>query len=425
MSTYWNTLKLFNWNVRYFLMAGAVHGFVFFGIYSLLLNLYLLRLGYESEFIGLVNGIGPFMLAVFSLPAGTVSRRWGSRRIMIWSYFILAISFGLVPLSEWLPKDFRSTWIVGSYALVWISAAFLIVNFGPYLMTWTGDDERNHAFALQAASMPVAGFLGSFLGGTLPSIFASFANVTLDSPIPYRNALLVASAIELLTGVIIMRTSEAEKQIDVSTSTQTFDETPPPYRLILVFAIVNMLAVAGEWTMRVYFNVYLDRVLSTPTTTIGVISASAQLMGLTALLVPLATDRWGRNRIIRYGLFCVFVAFIPLILIAHWLAVGIGFMTLVAVLSLTYPTLGVFSQSMVKPQWRTVIASAMSMSVGIGVALTSLGGGFVVAKFGYQTLFILGASAGILGSLVIWRFLPHEKVITDALIKKRETHAKS
>lgn len=408
MNAYLNTLKLFNWNVRYFLMAGAVHGFVFFGIYSLLLNLYLLRLGYESEFIGLVNGLGPFMLAVFSLPAGTISRRWGSRRVMIWSYFTLAISFGLVPLSEWLPETFRSTWIVGTYALAWISAAFLIVNFGPYLMTWTGEEERNHAFALQAASMPVAGFLGSFLGGTLPNIFASLANVTLDSPVPYRNALLVASVIELLTVVVLTQTTETEEKTGIPTSAQASDNTPPPYRLIIVFAIVNMLAVAGEWTMRVYFNVYLDRALSTPTTIIGMISASAQLMGLTAFLVPQATAFWGRNRIVRFGLFSIFVSFIPLILIAHWLAVGAGYMILLAVLSLTYPTLGVFSQSVVNPQWRTAIASAMSMSVGVGVAITSLGGGYIVAAFGYQTLFILGALAGILGSVVAWRFLPHE-----------------
>ena len=414
MSAYWNTLKLFNWNVRYFLLAGAVHGFVFFGIYSLLLNLYLLRLGYGSEFIGLVNGLGPFMLAVFSLPAGTTSRRWGSRGVMIWSYFALAISFGLVPLSEWLPESFRSPWIVGTYALAWISAAFLFVNFGPYLMAWTGEEERNHAFALQAASMPVAGFLGSFLGGTLPNIFASLANVTLDSPIPYRNALLVASAIELLTVITLMQTTEAEEKTNNFISTQASDSTPPPYRLIIVFAIINMLAVAGEWTMRVYFNVYLDRALSTPTTIIGLISASAQLTGLTAFLVPQATALWGRNRIVRFGLFSVFVAFIPLILIAHWLAVGAGYMILLAALSLTYPTLAVFSQSVVKPQWRTAIASAMSMSVGIAVAITSLGGGYIVATFGYQTLFILGASAGILGLAVVWRFLPREE--TEAAV---------
>ena len=36
MRDYWDNLKLFNHNVRFFLLATAVHGFVFFGIYSLL-----------------------------------------------------------------------------------------------------------------------------------------------------------------------------------------------------------------------------------------------------------------------------------------------------------------------------------------------------------------------------------------------------
>ena len=73
----WSNVRLFNRNVWFFLLATAVHGFVFFGIYTLLLNLYLLRLEYDTTFIGLVNGIGPLMLALFSLPAGVVSRRWG------------------------------------------------------------------------------------------------------------------------------------------------------------------------------------------------------------------------------------------------------------------------------------------------------------------------------------------------------------
>lgn len=191
MNNYWDNLKRFNRNIRYFLVAGAVHGFVFFGIYALLLNLYLLRLGYASAFIGLVNGLGPLMLAVFSLPAGWVSRPLGSRRVMLWSYLLLVICFGLLPLSEWLPEVYRSSWIVGTYAISWIGGAFLIVNFPPYLMAWTGEQERNYAFALQAASLPVAGFLGNLVGGVLPNLFASLSGVSLDSPDPYRNALLV------------------------------------------------------------------------------------------------------------------------------------------------------------------------------------------------------------------------------------------
>jgi len=410
MNNYWENLKRFNRNVRYFLIAGAVHGFVFFGIYALLLNLYLLRLGYDSAFIGLVNGLGPLMLAVFSLPAGWVSRRLGSRQVMVWSYLLLVICFGLLPLSEWLPEVYRSSWIVSTYAIAWIGGAFLIVNFPPYLMAWTGEQERNYAFALQAGSLPVAGFLGNLVGGALPNLFASLSGVSLDSPIPYRNALLVAAVIELLAVVAMKQAAEAVEPIDIIV-TQSDRQTSPPYRIFILFALINLLAVAGEWTMRIYFNVYLDRVLATPTAVIGVLLASAQLMGLTAFLAPQAAARWGRQRVVLMGLLSIPVAFLPLILFSHWLAVGMGYMILLAALSMAYPTLGVFSQSMVAPRWRTTIASAMSMSIGAGIAITSLGGGYVIAAFGFQMLFVLGASAGLLGAGVVWRFMAREPVV--------------
>jgi len=410
MREYWHNLKLFNWNVRYFLLAGAVHGFVFFGIYTLLLNLYLLRLGYGSEFIGLVNGLGPLMLAVFSLPAGVISSRWGSRRVMLWSYFGMAIFFGLTPLSELLPEAARQTWIATTYAGSWIGGAFLVVNFAPYLMAWTGEQERNYAFALQAASLPLAGFLGNLLGGVLPSFFASMAAVTLESPEPYRNALLVAAVVELLAVVMMKQTAEAEP-MNESTSTQSASDTVPPYRLIILFALITLLSISGEWTLRVYFNVYLDSVLATPTTIIGALSAGAQLMGLTAFLVPQVAARWGKDRIVLLGLLSVFVAFLPLILIHHWLAVGVGFMILIAFLSMSYPTLGVLSQSMVEPGWRTIMASASSMSIGVGIALTSLGGGYVISAAGFPMLFMLAAAAGLLGAGIVWRFLPREPAV--------------
>ena len=46
MNDYLKTLRRFNRNVRLLFVANAILGFVFFGIYALLLNLYLLRLGY-------------------------------------------------------------------------------------------------------------------------------------------------------------------------------------------------------------------------------------------------------------------------------------------------------------------------------------------------------------------------------------------
>ena len=56
------------------------------------------------------------------------------------------------------------------------------------------------------------------------------------------------------------------------------------YFLMTLFALVSLLTIAGEWTIRVYFNVYLDSVLTIPTALIGGLSAGALLMGLTAFL---------------------------------------------------------------------------------------------------------------------------------------------
>ena len=410
MRDYWDNLRLLNRNVRFFLMATAVHGFVFFGIYALLLNLYLLRLGYGSEFIGLVNGIGPLMLAIFSLPAGVVSRRWGSQRVMLWSYFVLAVSFGLTPLSEMLPETFRQPWIVVTYAGGWIGGAFAIVNFAPYLMAWTGEQERSYAFALLSASFPVAGFLGSFLGGTLPNLFVTLANVTLASPHPYRNALLVAAVVELLAVWAIQQTAEIETMAGANT-TQSTSSTPPPYRLMALFALVSLLTVAGEWTMRVYFNVYLDSELTVPTALIGTLSAGALLMGLAAFLSPQAAARWGRNRLILMALLAIPVAFLPLIFIPHWLAVGLSYMLLIASISIMNPAYLVFSQSSIEPQWRTAVSSAISMSIGLGIALTSLSGGSIIAAYSFQTLFIIGAVAPLTGAIIFWWFFgPHHIV---------------
>src|SRR5687767_5747783 len=112
MGTYISTLSLFSRNVRLFLLATAINGFGFFGIYNLLLNLYLLRLGYGPQFIGLVNAAGPLAFGIGSIPAGIVSQRWGSRRTLVASYVIVFITFALLPYAEFMSATWQPLWIL-------------------------------------------------------------------------------------------------------------------------------------------------------------------------------------------------------------------------------------------------------------------------------------------------------------------------
>jgi hypothetical protein len=75
VTTYAQKLRLFNRDVRLYMVTWILAGFCFVGIYMVLFNLYLLRLGYDPEFIGLVNAAGSLAFAILSLPAGALGGR--------------------------------------------------------------------------------------------------------------------------------------------------------------------------------------------------------------------------------------------------------------------------------------------------------------------------------------------------------------
>ena len=401
MKSYIDTLNQFNPNLRLFYLATAMQGFIFFGIYSLLLNLYLLRLGYGPKFIGTVNGVAPLVLAVGSLPAGLLSRRVGSRKGLIIGYFGIAVGFGLLPLSGFLPAGPapQEAWIVGSYALAWLFAALLIVNYGPFIMEQTAESERNHAFAIQSALFPVAGFIGSLAGGLLPGFFAQLSSISLDFPLPYRNALLLAAALYLVPTFIITRTAELDREKSESDE-QIQSGSKAPVRLMVVVAFVSLLLVTGDWTIQLYLNVYLDTILKVPTALIGSLLGAGRLLGLTAFLSPLVMGQFGHKKTLFWASIVASITFIPLILIGHWVAAGISFMALIAVASILNPTYNRFSQSIVEPEWRTTMASVVSMSTGIAIAITAFGGSILITRFGFQTLFTAGAALMLMGGII-------------------------
>lgn len=414
MRNYWNNLRSLNRDVHFILIGSAVTGFVFFGIYSLLLNLYLLRLGYGTEFIGLVNGVGPLMLAIASLPAGLLCRRFGSRRILMSGYLLMTLFFALLPMNEMVPLGLRQAWIVVSYAGAWAAGGLGLVAGTPFLMAATTAKEQSYAFAVSGAISPLAGFVGSLLGGQLPSLFAGWLLVDLSSPAPFRYTLLLAAVVELLAVVAIWHTQEKKASVSQTavSATKSTANTRPPYRPILLIGLVAVLAVCGSWTMRIFFNVYLDTVLAAPTSLIGTLSALALFAGLAALLSPQAIERWGKKRLIFAGRLGIAAAFLPLIFIHHWLAVGIGYIVMLATLSLTDPSFYMFSQLAVEPRWRTTMSSVFSMAAGIGISLTAFGGGFVITNFGFQTLFVTGAALSVVAAAIFWTAFGERKAVS-------------
>jgi predicted MFS family arabinose efflux permease len=407
MNAYIQSLRHFNRNVRLLFVANAILGFIFFGIYALLLNLYLLRLGYGAAFIGQVNAVGPLALAIASLPAGAFSQRYGIRRGLCIGFLLAFLCRALLPLNEFLPIEWRQSWILSSYGVAWAFGALILVNIPPFLMAATTDDERNPAFALQGAIWPFCGFAGNLLGGLLPGLFAILLGVTLAEAAPYRLTLLVASAIECLAVLAIWQTTEVARTPVAETRQRSAEwrEQRPfrsalPWGLIGLVALISILRIGSEYTMRVFFNVYLDGVLATPTALIGLLLAAANLLALLSLLSPWFMARYRKEQIITGVLIGMALAYLPILFITHWLAVGLSLIVMIGLVAIMGPVFQIFSLELVQPQWHTAISSAISMAVGVSIATIALGGGYVIVHDGYAVLFALGALLALAAALI-------------------------
>ena len=401
--TYLHVLRDFNRDVRLYLITTMLIGLtVDGGVYTVLFNLYLLRLGYGPEFVGLINGAGMLVFALICLPAGTFGGRWGNRRMMIVGLSLLVIGCGLLPFAESRTENWQAGWLFITWCFAFIGFAMYFVNTAPFAMKIAHQRERNHVFSVQAALWSLAGFAGSLVGGFLPSIFAIYLGVSLDQAAPYRYSLLAASLLLIPSVLAIAATCEGP--------TQPIKERPvkgeaSPLRLIAFLTLIRLLVVTGVGTLFTFFNVYMDAGLHISTVHIGVLSAIGRLLSIpTALIVPLLTARWGNGHIAAWASLGTAIGMLPLILISHWSAAGLGFIGVLALTSIRYPAFLVYTMEVVSPARRGTMSGAGEMASGLSFSAMALGGGYIIKAFGYHSFFLTGASLTVIGTL---SFLVH------------------
>lgn len=283
--SYLQALRLFSRNTRLYLFSSALVGFCFYGIYTVLFNLYLLRLGYGSEFIGLANAALWVPIVLFALPAGMLGQRWGVRATLIVGAVIMIAGLGLPPFAGLLPASLRSAWILSTYPLLGLGAALYMVNGDPFLMGSTGPGDRDQAFSAMLAISPLAGFIGSIVAGLLPGVFAAALEVPLDHPASYRYPLWIAAALFALTVPAFLATDQVS--FPGAGGASPGPSTPPAQRerkaavyvVIGLLALVALLRVSGENATLTFLNLYMDAGLGASTAQIGILSAVGQLVG--------------------------------------------------------------------------------------------------------------------------------------------------
>ncbi|MCB9430873.1 MAG: MFS transporter [Ardenticatenaceae bacterium] len=401
-------------NIYRYLFVMAALGFTIDGgIYSVLLNLYVLRLGYGPEFIGTLNSVGLFVFAALSLPLGAV-RRFSSHQMLIIGLSCIFTGMMGLPLGQWLPEAFHSGWLVATRILTHIGLAFFFVHTAPFVMSITKGEWHSRALSLQSATLALAGFMGGLVGGVLPGLLGDWLHLPTSDPTPYQYPLLLAGiflapALLILTRLTAVSTPEPPAaEADEMLLPQPSKQRVLPFtvtQVVLLIIAVRILQITVVGVINTFANVYLDDGLKVSTDLIGVLTAVSRLVGVPiALSVPYLVSRWGNYRLVIWTTLFTVALMIPMAFIPHWAVAGAATIGIGSISSLRYLSFLVFSLSLVPEEKRALISGAGEMSIGLGFAFVSFVGGYLITWYGYPALFLFGAVLTLAGTVLFWLF---------------------
>ena len=403
MATYFRIMRGFSPSVRYYILASAAGGFAYFGIFSVLYNLFLLRLGYSIGLIGQVNGVGQLCWALLALPASWLGRRMGLRNSQVTSSLIIVTGYILFLLVELLPEQGRISWLFATTILVWAGAALLTVNGLPYLVGITQPAERSHALAVSNAVSSLAAMAGSLIAGFLPAQIAGLTGATPENPAPYRITLWLAPIFFALAAFFFSRMKPI---VLLETKSENLQASKAPMLVLLFFGVIIFLQTASEGAVRAFFNVYLDRDLGMSIAEIGTLFAVAGLLPIfgSLLMPPLVARAGSGGAFVFSGLGSV-VFLIVLGVVPHPWAAAFGFAGFNLIASLIGAVRSMLSQEIVQPLWRTATSAILIMGLAFGWAGMALLGSVLIETLKFSGLMYLSAASALLSVSILYAYM--------------------
>ena len=405
-------LKSTHSDVIKYLVTAALVRFSMFGLVMVIFNLYLLRLNYDTRFIGIANGCTPLAFALTGILAGILGKNWGSKKTMTLGVICFAFSISLLPATQLLSAENAKIAIIFLRFLTGSGFAFFHVTLEPYLVSATTKKERVLIFSVSAGTGPAAAFLGSLLAGFMPAMIANHLGTDISNPLPFAYLLCFSGLVVLLAIPLIGTTQERLKPTKTN-RTKSQKPAVNPILLVIIFLGLSLsLRSAGESVVDSFFNVYLELVLHEKPWRIGLIMAAGQLLALPAsLFAHNLAAKTGKLNGTVIALCCMGTSFFIFISVNHWIITSIGYALYVSSRSIALALSGVVHMESVPAKFRSVFSGFLALIQGIGYGSMSLLGGFLIPRMGFNGLFLIGSVTLLLSATIFRIYLttPHKQ----------------
>ena len=285
-----------NRQVLFFLCHSLLFHVGLLGVADILLNFYLVSIGYDTGAISLLQAIPRLSGFLIGLPIGLIADRIGNRRLILLSTAGIALSVGATALTQ-------SLLVIAASRFLW-GACFGAnqVAKPPFMVTLTDRSEHTAQFSYHNLVAMFAVALGSVLGGALPLIASQSLGIAgtagalpSEMPLAYRASILSAALLLLLSNVPILAMRQRTPGAFDGERTRLSKWSATPWRRLLrLTSPLFVFGLSGGLTFP-FFNLIFRELFGLADGAIGaVIGLGWLVMGIVPLLNPLWEARLGR-----------------------------------------------------------------------------------------------------------------------------------
>lgn len=358
------------------------------GVYVLIFNLYLERIGFRPDFIGLFNAVQTVAMGVVALGIGYLINRVGTWRCIAYgSVFFLITSIGVALTGN-------AAAILALGALNGAATAFVTVPTMPFIIEWTPAEARSSVAALCFSLTSLSMMLGSLIGGWSPRLFSVLGGVAVDSTLAFRGTLIFGIALAALglPPMWLMRAAREPRSRFLGPTAAlpplTSSKRRQVRRDLVVFVAVGLCLSFGAGAVVPFYNVFLSSVGARPGEIGTIFSLASAVAALVGLAAPLAARKLGTLPAILLvrispAPFFFLLALSPTVGLA---AVAMSVRTSSA--NMGWPIDSTYIAEILPPEARANAFSFRSGAWNLGYALASFIAGEVIVSVGYVPTFV-------------------------------------
>jgi MFS family permease len=278
-----------------------------------------------------------------------------------------------------------------------------MVSSAPFLMENSTEDERNTLFSAHFGLTTLVGFVGTFVGGYLPTLFGGLLNVDIESPAAYGTTLAVTVALSALSLIPVLMIREQPRQAAASLRSflpwRNIGDPKMAGRIFLPEIVISM----GAAILIPYMNLFFKETYPITDKTLGTLFAvSSVITGVATLASPALAARWGRIRALVFTQ----LASVPFLLLigfsgVFWVS-GVSFWVRAALMNMGNPLYSAFAMEQFEERERATISGLNGMAWNIGWTVGPFLSGYMQAhpSIGFPPIFLITCSFYILASVL-------------------------